>query len=27
MRTVCGLPVGHVLPVVQPPATATGEPL
>ena len=25
MRTVCGLPVGHVLPVVQPPATATGE--
>jgi dihydrofolate synthase/folylpolyglutamate synthase len=26
MRTVCGLPVGHVLPVVQPPATATGSP-
>jgi len=24
MRTVCGLPVGHVLPVVQPPATALG---
>jgi dihydrofolate synthase/folylpolyglutamate synthase len=25
MRTVCGLPVGHVLPVVQPPATAAGS--
>jgi dihydrofolate synthase/folylpolyglutamate synthase len=25
MRTVCGLPVGHVLPVVRPPATAASS--